>query len=257
MTAFGTYARYYDRIYQDKDYEGEARYVLQLLHRGGKSPGTILDLGCGTGRHAICLAAEGPDVIGVDRSEGMIAAARAHRDDTAEAVQQRVDFFLGDIRQADLGRRFDAVVSLFHVMSYQVTPEDVVAVARTAARHLDAGGRFIFDFWFGPGVLHLGPEPRTKTFAEGGTRIRRQVVPTVRPNSHCVDLDVTLDVQDTSDGSSEQICEQHVMRYFFRPELKAWLDLAGLEFRFLYAWMTEDEPGREDWCACCGAVKAG
>ncbi|HEY2400385.1 MAG TPA: class I SAM-dependent methyltransferase, partial [Steroidobacteraceae bacterium] len=49
---FDAYAAYYDLLYRDKDYPGEARYVQSLLRRHGVSDGDLLELGCGTGRHA-------------------------------------------------------------------------------------------------------------------------------------------------------------------------------------------------------------
>lgn len=67
MTVFGDYARYYNVLYQDKDYAGEADFVLSCLKRRHEAPRTLLDLGCGTGRHALEMARRGVSVTGVDR----------------------------------------------------------------------------------------------------------------------------------------------------------------------------------------------
>lgn len=66
MTIFGDYARYYDVLYQDKDYAGEADFVLSCLVRRQGEPRTLLDLGCGTGRHGLEMARRGVSVTGVD-----------------------------------------------------------------------------------------------------------------------------------------------------------------------------------------------
>ena len=56
MTVFADYARYYNVLYKDKDYAAEVSFILQCLQNTGSTPGTLLDLGCGTGRHALEMA---------------------------------------------------------------------------------------------------------------------------------------------------------------------------------------------------------
>ena len=80
------YANWYDTLYQDKDYAGECDFLESLFaHRGvpGKS---ILDLGCGTGNHAVLLAQRGYKVTAVDRSAAMLQTARAKADQTGVTV---------------------------------------------------------------------------------------------------------------------------------------------------------------------------
>ena len=71
MSVFRHYARYYDLLYRDKDYAAEAAYVSKLLGRYGDHAASILDIGCGTGLHALVIrhAIEGVRVgrVQVDR----------------------------------------------------------------------------------------------------------------------------------------------------------------------------------------------
>src|SRR6478609_5890219 len=100
MSVFGNYSRYYDLLYRDKDFKGEAQYVHSLIERQRPGARSVLDLGCGTGRHASLLAERGYDVTGVDRSPAMLAEARAR-----EVRGGRTEFVEGDLRSVRLGRQ--------------------------------------------------------------------------------------------------------------------------------------------------------
>ena len=66
------YAQQYDLLYQDKDYDAEVALLERLFHAHDLEGMAVLDLGCGTGQHAIRLAQRGYDVTGVDRSPEML-----------------------------------------------------------------------------------------------------------------------------------------------------------------------------------------
>ena len=70
---FQDYARLYDLFYEGKDYAGEAKYILALfrIHLRRK-PKNLLDLGCGTGSHALVWSRNGVAVTGLERSSVMI-----------------------------------------------------------------------------------------------------------------------------------------------------------------------------------------
>ena len=74
-TVFSDYARYYDLLYRDKDYAAEAEYVAGLIRKFHPSARSILELGSGTGMHAIHLAKQGYEVTGIDISPDMINIA--------------------------------------------------------------------------------------------------------------------------------------------------------------------------------------
>ena len=56
MSVFGLYSRYYDLLYRNRDYAREAAFVAEQLESAGLSGRHILELGCGTGTHAVLLA---------------------------------------------------------------------------------------------------------------------------------------------------------------------------------------------------------
>src|SRR5262249_40156392 len=125
---------YYDLLYRDKDYPEEARYVRSLLARHGINGGRLLELGCGTGKHAEQLARLGYSVRGIDSSPGMVELANKR---APAELRDGLAFELGDVRTARLGSRFDAVIALFHVASYQSANEDLTGMFATASAHLN------------------------------------------------------------------------------------------------------------------------
>jgi SAM-dependent methyltransferase len=145
LNPFEGSAEFYDDLYEGKDYAAEADYVDALIQRYLPGAQSLLDLGCGTGRHAIKFTEKGYGVVGVDRSAEMIAKARGHRDQLPPHIRERLTLEHGDIRDFRLGRQFDAVVALFHVISYQISNDDVLAAFTTAKAHLRTNGLFIFD----------------------------------------------------------------------------------------------------------------
>ena len=164
---FDAYSRYYDLLYRDKDYEAEADYIAGLLQTYG-SGRELLEFGSGTGRHARLLAGLGYRIVGVERSPEMVA--RAEHTDGFACIQ-------GDICNVHLGRTFDAVLSLFHVVSYQTSNSAVCAVFDRAADHLRPGGLFIFDVWYSPAVYAQRPQVRVKRLADGEVDILRIAEP--------------------------------------------------------------------------------
>ena len=240
---FDAYAAYYDLLYRDKDYPGEARYVHSLLRRHGVGNGEILELGCGTGKHAEQLVRLGFSVQGIDLSPSMVEIARKR---TPAELFSRLGFDVGDARSARIGKHFDAAISLFPVASYQTSNEDLAGMLRTAAAHLKTGGIFVFDFWYGPAVLTDPPTERVKRLEDGIIQVTRTAKPTLRPNENVVDVHYQVQVKQNSNGRVADIEETHRMRYLFLPELRWMLQEAGLEVLDAERWMS-GELGVGSW----------
>jgi SAM-dependent methyltransferase len=250
MSVFGTYSRYYNLFYRDKDYAGEAEYVHGLIQRNRPGAQSVLDLGCGTGRHALLLAEKGYAVAGVDRSEEMLAVAR-------EASPGEIAYHLGDIRSVRLDRTFDAVVSLFHVISYQTANADLRDAFATARTHLAPGGVFIFDCWYGPAVLTDRPTVRVKRLEDEEIAVTRVVEPVMHANLNQVDTHYQVLIKSKASGTVEELHEIHNMRYLFQPEIELLLGNAGLRLTVAEEWMTGRPLGYDTWGACFVAVREG
>ncbi len=251
MPVFQDYARYYNLLYRDKDYAGETEFALAVLNSQGCAPKTLLDLGCGTGRHAVEMARNGVCATGVDCSETMLTLGRESMGALAqEALPAPVpELIQGDARTVRLGRKFDAVISLFHVMSYQNTEEDALAELITAREHLEPGGLFLFDFWHGPGVLRDLPERRERVLEDGDTRVRRLATPELRLCDNIVVVNYAVSICDLKNGRAVELNEAHSMRYWFIPELRHLAQQAGLRVVDAGGWPARRPPGLDDWNA--------
>ena len=248
---FGDYARYYNLLYRDKDYAGEVDFIVEALARAGNRPKSLLDLGCGTGRHALELARRGMAVTGVDRSEEMLALGRQGLAAAAPLPEGTAAprLVAGDVRTVRLDRRFEAVTSLFHVFSYQLTEEDALALLVTAREHLEPGGHFLFDFWHGPGVLSDPPVRREKIMEDEAIRVRREAVPTMHPLDDAVDVTYHVTLTDKAAGGVSRLSETHRMRYWFLPELRYLARQAGFTPVEAGAWSGFTPPACATWYA--------
>jgi SAM-dependent methyltransferase len=244
MSVFSEYARYYDLLYRDKDYAGESDYVHRLIQSQNPGAKTILNLGCGSGRHDRSLVERGYTVTGVDLSGEMLTAAR-----NAAVGNSDVEYLQGDVRSVRLAKTYDVVISLFHVMSYQVTNSDLQASFTTAFTHLKQGGAFIFDCWYGPGVLTDPPTVKVKELEDELIAVTRIAQPVMHPNENVVDVNYRVFLKDKPSEQIREISETHRMRYLFQPEVDLMLTASGFEHKTSEEWLTSAPLALSSWNA--------
>ncbi|WP_026840431.1 class I SAM-dependent DNA methyltransferase [Citrifermentans bremense] len=251
MNCFSDYSRYYDLLYKDKDYAGEARYVDRLIRKHCPGAKSILNLGCGTGRHDFELMKLGYQVAGMDLSAEMLAmAAKRLADMHSDPASAALRFLQGDIRTARLGETFDVVVSLFHVMSYQTTNDDLQAAFATAKAHVAPGGLFLFDCWYGPAVLSDPPAVRVKRLEDDVMEILRIAEPEVNCNANTVAVHYQVLITEKATGRVDSLSETHTMRYLFMPEMAGYHAGNGFSMAQVEEWLTGKEPGNDTWGVC-------
>jgi SAM-dependent methyltransferase len=238
------YADSYDALYADKDYGAECDLLEEIFRGAGRPIRSVLDLGCGTGRHSVELARRGYEVTGVDLSEAMLERARRRAVDRAAG---RTAFVRGDIQTVQLGMRFDAVVSMFAVVGYQIGDAAVRSTLANVRRHLETGGLFVFDVWYGPAVLAVGPSVRVKVVTTEAGAIERRAVGTLEPEGHV--CSVTYELTRRRVGLPDVTAfETHRMRYFFETELGGFLEASGLALRSVSAFPdVQNPPSAASW----------
>jgi SAM-dependent methyltransferase len=116
------------------------------LEEARRSGGPVVELGVGTGRIAIPLAADGIRVIGIDSSRGMLDVC-ARR---AALAGVELDLRVGDLREPPVRERVPLVICPFRSLLHMHTDEDRRRVLASVQELLRPGGRFAFDV-FTPG----------------------------------------------------------------------------------------------------------
>jgi SAM-dependent methyltransferase len=115
--------------------------VAFYLEEARASGGPVVELGVGTGRIAVPIAADGIRVIGIDSSRGMLDVC-ARR---AALAGVEVDLRLGDLREPPVSEHVPLVICPFRSLLHMHTDDDRKAVLRAAHELLLPGGRFVFD----------------------------------------------------------------------------------------------------------------
>lgn len=192
MNVFADYSKFYDLLYGDKNYSKEASYVLELIKKYKPGSKTILEFGCGTGVHASILAKSTMKITGIDQSKTMIASAIQRLNKLPKNTRKLLNFQVGDIRNKNLNNTYDVCLALFHIISYQTSNTDVINTFSNARKHLNKGGLFIFDSWYGPAVLKIMPSVKEKIMENDQIKIIRIATPEMRHNECIVDVNYHL-----------------------------------------------------------------
>ncbi len=235
------YAEQYDLLYANKNYAGECDLLEEVFRRFGDGQvRVVLDMGCGTGEHAIVLAKRGYRVTGIERSREMLG--RAHSKATAANINVR--WIEGDIQRTNGEGPYDAVTLMFAVLGYQVTNAEVLAVLTNAHRHLRPGGLLVFDTWYGPAVLGVKPADRIKVIEDNGGQVIRTATSTLDTRHHLCDVHYRL-WRVVGDQVVSRSQELHRMRFFLPMELEFFLNSAGFTLVSLSAFPELDRPADE------------
>jgi SAM-dependent methyltransferase len=234
------YAEQYDLLYAGKSYTGECDLIEAAVRKyGGARPRTVLDVGCGTGGHALELARRGFSMTGVDLSDHMLGLARGKS--AALPAAQQPKWLQGDARYFVAGGPFDMAIMMFAVIGYLTANDDVLQGLTNIRRHLPAGALFLCDFWYGPSVLRDPPTDRVRVLPLGAGEVIRTTQTRLDIVTHTADVSFRLWSIENGRVASDTR-ETHRLRYFFPQEFALLLSQAGFAMQSISAFPTLDAP---------------
>lgn len=244
---FSKYASCYNALYREKDYSLESAFVAKLIServRKKRSNVFILDLACGTGRHAIELAKLGYRVDGSDISRAMIRVAKH------EAKKENLDitFYNYAFEAANrIGRKYDVIVSLFAGINYLTDYARLSRTFENIRSLLKNNGLFIFDFWNGFAVLDDHHSRRTKMAKDGDCDITRVSNITLDRIAQLARVKFNLTLKKDN-KIINKFTEEHKVRYFFPQEMADYLSANNFKVIFRCPFMNAGRKIRySDW----------
>ena len=240
---FKLYSYYYDLLYKDKDYIYETDYIDRLINQYASNAKAVIELGCGTGKHAVLLSRKGYSVLGIDRSKEMIDIA-------ALSASKSVTFNVGDITSIKTDEQFDVAISLFHVVSYLTKNEQLLQTFRNLHGQLKSHGIFIFDVWYTPAVYNFVPEVRVKRLEDSTVKIIRVAEPVIHDRHNIVDVNYELIIENLDDQKFTVTREVHPMRHFSEPEMELIALQTGFRILQVEEFLTGNEPSKSTWGVC-------
>lgn len=239
-------AAYYDHLMAHVDYEAWVVYVLERLGlprrapsraTEGAEPPVILDLACGTGTIAVSLARRGYRVVGVDRSEEMLAVA----DEKARRAGVKIQWTLQDMRRFRLPYKVDAAVSLFDSFNYLVEDGDLEKALAQTAKALKPGAPLVFDLHTESRLREYGES----LFADSGEEVSYIWESEYDEKLRLCTMAVALFVRGT-DGRYTRHDEVHMERAFTPHEVEAALGRSGFELLGVFGELSQEHPRSDE-----------
>ncbi len=202
--------------------------------------GPVLELGCGTGRILVPIAAAGCHIVGLDFSPFMLEQCRAKLEAQPKEVQDRVRLVQGDMTNFDLGEIFHLITIPFRPFQHLLYVDEQIACLRCVHQHLAPTGKLVLD------LFHTDPR-RTHDliYTEESDRYPEVTLPDgrrVRLAERIVAFRRAEQINDVEliyyvthpEGRSERLVDAFPVRYFFRYEVEHLLARCGFRVAELF-----------------------
>ncbi len=141
MSEYIDFARFYDRLMTDCDYDLRTDYLICLFDRFAAKPKLLLDLACGTGNFTYRMAMRGIETIGVDMSSNMLGIAREKSDE----YNVNPLFLCQKADELDLYGTIDGCICTLDSVNHITDYDELCRAFKRVSLFMEQGGLFIFD----------------------------------------------------------------------------------------------------------------
>jgi ubiquinone/menaquinone biosynthesis C-methylase UbiE len=135
------FANVYEHMMNHIPYEEWFEKIRVYLTEHGVSSGTVCELGCGTGIMTEKFAAAGYNMIGIDRSEDMLALAQEKKEESGSDIL----YLNQNMEEMELDAPVSAIISVCDTVNYILDEEGMLSLFSRVKQYLQPGGYFIFD----------------------------------------------------------------------------------------------------------------
>lgn len=228
----GLHVAIYDALHSEVPGGDDVAFFRSLARQTG---GPVLELGCGTGRIAVPLAVDGFEVVGIDRSAGMLDRARAKLEALEPEVRGRVRLVEGDFTTTSLDGEFGLVFAGFRVFMSVLDPASQLRLLRAVRDRLRPDGLLAIDV-FDPryDLLVADADGSVERGAylnpDSGRRVRVTILD--RRLDHIAqrfEEDWLFEELDSLGHPGRSEIERLTLRWTFRHEMRHLLERAGFE----------------------------
>ena len=219
MSAYEALAGVYDALTGDVGYEKRADYIEKLFLKSRVPVHTVLDLACGTGSMTALLTERGYELIAVDESPDMLAAAR----EKASDLTGEPPVFLNQSMEAlDLYGTVDAAICCLDSLNYLAGPREVQKTFQRLHLFISPGGLLVFDINSAAMLRDLDGQVFLDEKEDVYCVWRPEFEKRSRVCTYWMDI-----FTRRPDGAWERSVEQHRQKAYEVEELRAWLLEAG------------------------------
>jgi SAM-dependent methyltransferase len=234
MSFQGDYSKLYDTFNSEKDYAAESNFICTVFNNFSsiQEPLSILDLGCGSGKHLFELEklfTNEVKLTGVEKSIDLCKKAK-------QLLGTKAEIYSCDINEFVSADKFDLIVSLFHVSAYQTTAAEFLNFIEIVSHNLSDQGVAIIDFWNRTAWFDDPPVIRSKSAQFENMTYERISVPEIDLLNGTLIL--TMDIERVTENSREKVVtEFHALRALTLFEIELAASANGLSANHFGAWM--------------------
>lgn len=235
MDIYNKFAKVYDELMNDFNYEEWFSYIEDVFKMHNKTPRKILEMACGTGSLSYYFAENMYKLTAFDLSEEMLSKA----DDKLKKYKN-VKMLKQNMIDFKFNEKFEAIISICDSINYILEKKDLIDTFKNVYNHLEDGGIFIFDI---NSFYKLEKILGNNIFIEDREDIFYSWENYFHEESNICDFYLTFFIGDGE--NYKRFNENHRERAYKIEEIIEVLKIAGFENNYIYDCFTFNKPNKE------------